>query len=653
MKKFFFTLTLVMGIFSNAFSQATSLTVDCQNPGWLSSKIEYGDQISIQNLKVTGYLNSTDLLFIGTLMENKLEGRLDLSEVTIVKSSKGQQNEMPKNAFGLSNIRSLRCFLLPESLTSIHSLYANYKLLIDTLVIGGEGTRSLNQDVFYTCDDLGKAYTPQNVIIREGVRNLGEIETASLYRYLGTGMQTTKNIMLPSTLHSIGASMFSKNTSIQSINIPDSVESIGAFAFAGSLFIPKTFYLPKALKKLDFTILLDALPSDLFLGDSITHIDNSEYYDNNSGSSWYQSNTGYRPVLSTQQVNIHIKAKSVPSINVCSQSNNTQVFKNCTLFVPENLVEAYKKANFYKNALIVSEKEIEEIVIDSIYDKYVGDVFKLAASYQPVDATDTQIKFSSNNPTVLSINEGEYANCQKFGKATVTASTSYERLTKNIDINVYEHTTGVEISQRELIMDVGNTTQLSANVLPIGLSDGKKRWSSSNEKIATVDDKGIVTAIKSGECTITCITIDRGYTDYCIVKVIQPVNGISLNVNTLTLDNIGETYQLEAIIHPDDASNKEVIWTSSNPNVCVVVNGMVVSVGYGSSTVVATTKDGNFKDECQVTVINSTDIIDFSTIDNNSYSIYTIDGRKTTNIRKGINIIVDGNGHRKKIIGVR
>ena len=51
-------------LLTNAYSQATSLTVDCQNPGWLSSMINYGDQLTLKNIKVSGYLNGTDLQFI-------------------------------------------------------------------------------------------------------------------------------------------------------------------------------------------------------------------------------------------------------------------------------------------------------------------------------------------------------------------------------------------------------------------------------------------------------------------------------------------------------------------------------------------------------------------------------------------------------------
>ena len=76
-------------------AQATSLTVDNQTPGWLSSKINYGDQLTVENLTITGYINSTDLSFIGTLMQKqKLKKSVDLSEVFIVGDAEREDNDI-------------------------------------------------------------------------------------------------------------------------------------------------------------------------------------------------------------------------------------------------------------------------------------------------------------------------------------------------------------------------------------------------------------------------------------------------------------------------------------------------------------------------------------------------------------------------------
>ena len=60
MKKLFSLLWLLC-VCLTMYAQATKLTVDCQNPGWLSNKITYGDQMTVKDLTVTGYINDTDI----------------------------------------------------------------------------------------------------------------------------------------------------------------------------------------------------------------------------------------------------------------------------------------------------------------------------------------------------------------------------------------------------------------------------------------------------------------------------------------------------------------------------------------------------------------------------------------------------------------
>lgn len=88
-------MMLCFCLFANA--QATDLVIDCQTPGWLSSMIKYGDQQTVRNLKVTGYVNYLDLKFIGSLVNDQnLDGTVDLSESNIVKASTGGRD----NGFG-------------------------------------------------------------------------------------------------------------------------------------------------------------------------------------------------------------------------------------------------------------------------------------------------------------------------------------------------------------------------------------------------------------------------------------------------------------------------------------------------------------------------------------------------------------------------
>ena len=92
-------------------------------------------------------------------------------------------------------------------------------------------------------------------------------------------------------------------------------------------------------------------------------------------------------------------------------------------------------------------------------------------------------------------------------------------------------------------------------------------------------------------------TFAIAYTD------IQLVTGITLTADSATLTGSGETVQLTATVAPDNAVNKNVIWTSSDPNVATVdANGKVAAVGNGTCTITATTEDGSYTAICTIKV---------------------------------------------------
>ena len=81
----------------------------------------------------------------------------------------------------------------------------------------------------------------------------------------------------------------------------------------------------------------------------------------------------------------------------------------------------------------------------------------------------------------------------------------------------------------------------------------------------------------------------------------QPVTGISLDKTSVTL-NTTDTYTLIANVDPIDASNKSVIWSSSDAAIATVdENGVVIGMKAGTATITATTVDGNFTATCQET----------------------------------------------------
>lgn len=153
-------------------------------------------------------------------------------------------------------------------------------------------------------------------------------------------------------------------------------------------------------------------------------------------------------------------------------------------------------------------------------------------------------------------------------------------------------------------MDKGTTQQLKAKVSP----DDKASqvvWSSSNESVLTVDANGLVTAVGDGTASITA-TVDGVSATTDAITVTTPVvkvSGVKLSASNLKLAVGGEPSTLTAAVEPDNATNKILSWSSSDPTVATVADGVVIPVKAGAATITVITEDGEHSATCKVTVI--------------------------------------------------
>ena len=192
--------------------------------------------------------------------------------------------------------------------------------------------------------------------------------------------------------------------------------------------------------------------------------------------------------------------------------------------------------------------------------------------------------------------------------------------------------TDCQVNPKTLELTVGDTRQLSATVIPTQCNQSVT-WRSSNEKMATVDDKGVVTAVAVGVVLIHVVPISNIYTrsDRCIVTINAKtiaVTGVTLNKTSLDM-KVGDSETLTATVAPEDATNKAVTWKSSNESVATVDdNGKVTTVGVGEATITATTTDGEKTAECKVTVKAATVAVTGVSLDQTSLDL-TVGDSKT------------------------
>ena len=196
---------MLLSLTANA--QATDLVVDNQNPGLLSGKINYGDQLSVKNLKVTGYINSDDLAFMGMLIQTRnLNGRLDLHDCNIVRNTtEGLDNYMGNNCFNISEKANLNYLSLPKTLEKIENiLYLDWSREKSLLEI---------DTIHFDC-------------------NIKYIEGSMFGRRQYDVMP--HHIIVGNKVDSIPNNAFDEKTQLSSIKLPASIKYVGNRAFYGT-----------------------------------------------------------------------------------------------------------------------------------------------------------------------------------------------------------------------------------------------------------------------------------------------------------------------------------------------------------------------------------------------------------------------------------
>ena len=181
------------------------------------------------------------------------------------------------------------------------------------------------------------------------------------------------------------------------------------------------------------------------------------------------------------------------------------------------------------------------------------------------------------------------------GSATIKAACGGKSAECAVTVTV--PVSSIALDKSDLLLTAGESTTLTATVKPENATDKNVVWTSSDESVATVAD-GKVTAIGAGSATIKAAC--GGKSAECIVTVTVPVNSIALDMSDLLL-TAGESTTLTATVKPENATDKNVVWTSSDESVATVADGKVTAIGAGSATIKAAC--GGLTAECNVVVL--------------------------------------------------
>ena len=168
----------------------------------------------------------------------------------------------------------------------------------------------------------------------------------------------------------------------------------------------------------------------------------------------------------------------------------------------------------------------------------------------------------------------------------------------------------IALSPTSVTLNPNGTYKFNVTVSPSNATNKGVTWSSNDTTVVSVDQNGNIKALKDGMAKIR-VTAQDGSGKYAEASVTvessKPTNilvtGVSLNASTVKM-YVGQSYQLIHTIKPSNATNKGVIWSSSNTNVVSVSNGKIVGKSSGKARITVTTNDGRYSAYTDVTVIN-------------------------------------------------
>ncbi len=237
---------------------------------------------------------------------------------------------------------------------------------------------------------------------------------------------------------------------------------------------------------------------------------------------------------------------------------------------------------------------------ETVLNMVAGKSNQLRASVSPANANNKSVIWTSSDTSIATVNSQGKVTALRRGSCTVTAECAADpEVTASAEINVVQQVTAITFDTAKASLNVRTSLQLGWTVLPSDATNTEVTFTSSNNKIATVDQDGLVTGVSKGTVRITAKAADgSGVRGQINVQVIQPVQGVSIQYQLYHVQ-IEKSLNVKAIIQPSNANNIAVDWTSDQPYVASVSGrgknvGTVQGLSNGMCTITGTTQDGGY-----------------------------------------------------------
>lgn len=254
--------------------------------------------------------------------------------------------------------------------------------------------------------------------------------------------------------------------------------------------------------------------------------------------------------------------------------------------------------------ITVSKISPESIEIDNIPTELrVGDTHRLEVLFNPTNTSDRSVTWESSDHSVISVSESGKLTARAEGTATVTVTSLADlSLTATVEITVLPKLDSPIIPPQSLTIKsdaavgyIGSAIKFSAELYPID-ADVSVEWYSSDESVATVSQKGIVSCHRAGEVTITAKCTDD--ISHSINITVKEVLSENIHLDFEDIKREGDIYTLKQgksgrviAILDENATVHHVTYTSSNESVARIgADGVIEALSGGSTTITVSTE---------------------------------------------------------------
>jgi uncharacterized protein YjdB len=530
----------VVGIGNDAFAKNQSI-MTARIP---ESVAEIGNSAFAKcvNLRSVNIPKKIKFVGGGLYEDGPFSGCSSLKTVTFEDGITRIDKETFKNCTGIEKIE------IPDTVTEIgESAFERCTNLKEIKI--KDGVKVIEASAFRNCTSLISIEIPNSV---EGIGN-----------YTFSGCKSLKDVILPNIRQNIVSYMFNDCTALEEITLPSTVTTIqdhafkgctnlktvnwsklltniNSYAFENCISLEKAV-IPNTVKKLEEGVFYncDAL-TDITIPDSVISLGNKIFYDCDA-----LKNVGLGmgikqiPISAFEHCDV-LKEIIIPH-NVTKISANA--FTTCVALTDVTIPKATKEiagtAFSYPQRMTITgvpgsyaetfakEQDIKfiakEIKVNqvSLSDEELfmnkGAEKQLILSVSPKDFTD-DISWKSSNVDVVSVTEDGLLKAKTGGTATIKVTVG--DISKSCKITVVQPITSIYLNKTKLELQSDEEYQLTADMWPQNAYNKQVEWASSDNRIATVDQNGMVKTHSKGTATITVKAKDGGGAlDECKVTV--------------------------------------------------------------------------------------------------------------------------------------